>query len=456
MLYNYIIITPKNQKLNWINFYDYYTIKLLFIKIFLNYMDFIEKYKKILLAIGFVIIVFIFGYLLYIMFFKPSAPAVITPPAATSTQGGLPVAKPSTGQAVPGGQTVSGLPIDNQGQPPADQAAISQGSAIAQGGLTQTTALNQEPSLAATLSANGSDLQYYNQPDGKFYRLTKDGQVSLLSDNVFHQVQKITWSPDKNKAILEYPDQAKIIYDFKNKKQISLPKHWQDFNFSPDGSRIVLKSLADDPANRWLAIINAEGTSAERVAALGDKDDTVYPSWSPNNQTVAMYTEGVNFDQQRVYFVGLNNENFKALTIEGRGFDPKWSPAGDRLLYSVYSSSSDLKPELWLAHAQGENIGAGRTKLDIKTWANKCVFSAATEVYCAVPESLEEGAGLFPDLAKNTKDNLYKIDTRTGLKKLIAIPAGNFTMSDLIVSANGYYLYFTDVNTGLINKIKLK
>ncbi|MFH0956127.1 MAG: hypothetical protein V1801_02875 [Candidatus Falkowbacteria bacterium] len=413
-------------------------------------MDFLKKYKKFFIAISFILIVLILGYLLYALFFKPSpAPVIIKEPAATSTQGALPEAKPGTGQTTPSGQTAEGLPRGTE-QP------TSQSSVIALGGLTQTTELNQAPSLAATLSANGNDLQYYNKQDGKFYRLTKDGQASLLSDTIFYEVEKITWSPDKNKAILEYPDQAKIIYDFENKKQISLPKHWKDFDFSPDGGKIVMKSMANDPANRWVAVINNDGTSAQRIAALGDKDDTVYPSWSPNNQTVAMYTEGISYDQQKVYFVGLNNENFKALTIEGRGFEPKWTPKGDRLLYSVYSSSSDLKPELWITNAQGESIGAGRSKLDIQTWADKCVFSAATEIYCAVPESLEEGAGLFPDLAKNTKDNLYKIDTQTGLKKLIAIPDGNFTMSDLIVSDNGYYLYFTDTNTGKINKIKLK
>ena len=62
----------------------------------------------------------------------------------------------------------------------------------------------------------------------------------------------------------------------------------------------------------------------------------------------------------------------------------------------------------------------------------------------------------MPDLVKNTKDNLYKIDTKTGLKKLIAVPNGDYNMSNLIVSDNGYYLYFTDSNTGKINKIKLK
>jgi len=413
-------------------------------------MNFWERHKKIFIVIGFILTVFVLGYLLYALFFKASqAPISDQPSTGTTTQSGLPVSQSGTGLKTDGQPAGGQLPAEGQ-------SGVNQANAVASGGLTQTSILNQAPSLAATLSANGSDLQYYNKQDGKFYRITKDGQISLLSDTIFHDVQKVTWSPDKNKAILEYPDQAKIIYDFKDKDQVTLPSHWKDFNFSPNGSKIVMKSMADDENNRWLAVINSDGTAAQRIATLGDKDETVYPSWSPNNQTVAMYTEGINFDQQSVYFVGLNNENFKALTVEGRGFEPKWSPAGDQLLYSVYSSSSDLKPELWVAEAQGETIGTGRVKLGVQTWADKCVFASKSDVYCAVPDSLEEGAGLFPDLAKSAKDNLYKIDIQTGLKKLVAIPDGDFSMSDLIVSDNGYYLYFTDANTGNINKIKLK
>jgi len=413
-------------------------------------MDFFSKYKKILLVTGFILIVFILGYLLYALFFKTTP--VTTPgegQTSTTTSGGLPQAGTGSGTLTPSGQqTGSGLPTD--------QTPVSQASPIAQGGLTQTIALNQTPSLGVTLAANGSDLNYYNQQDGKFYRINKDGQAVALTDTVFHEVQNVIWSPSKNKAILEYPDQAKIIYDFATNKQVSLPKHWEDFSFSPTGSKLVFKSLAESEDNRWLAVTNGDGANAQKVAALGDKDETVYPSWSPNNQTVAMYTEGVGFDQQKVYFVGLNDENFKALTVEGRGFDPLWAPAGDRLLYSVYSSDSDLKPELWLTNAQGEAIGTSRTKLNVQTWASKCIFASATDLYCAVPTSLEEGAGLFPELANGVSDNLYKIDTRTGLKKLVATPAGDYTMSDLIISDNGYYLYFTDTNTGTINKIKLK
>ncbi|MFA4833955.1 MAG: hypothetical protein WC619_03880, partial [Patescibacteria group bacterium] len=171
---------------------------------------------------------------------------------------------------------------------------------------------------------------------------------------------------------------------------------------------------------------------------------------------IAMYTEGNDFDRQEVFFVGLNQENFKSTIVEGRGFQPQWSPKGDQLLYSVYSSNNDLKPMLWLVGAQGDNIGAGRKSLGLETWADKCTFASDTDLYCAVPRDLETGAGLFPELAENTPDRLYQIDMATGLKKLVAIPDGDYNMSDLIISEDGRNLYFTDKTTQRINKINLK
>ncbi|MCG2701331.1 hypothetical protein L6267_04140 [Candidatus Parcubacteria bacterium] len=414
-------------------------------------MNFFIKYKKIILAVSFVLIVSLLGYVIYVVFFKagiPEAPkTTITKEGETTAPAGLPISPEGTGQII--------TPTSTTGLP-AEQITAPTAGATAKGGLTQTAELNQESSFHATLSGDGSGLQYYDKEDGKFYRINENGEITALSDKIFHLVESAVWSPDKNKAILEYPDGANILYDFENNKQTTLPSHWEDFNFSPSGRQIVMKSIGLDPDNRWLAISNADGSKARRVEALGDKNDTVYPSWSPNNQSVAMYTEGVDFDRQEVFFVGLNNENFKSMVIEGRGFRSQWSPEGDKLLYSVYSSANDLKPMLWIASAQGESIGSGRKSFGIETWADKCVFADSDNAYCAVPEKLEEGAGLFPEMAKNTKDNLYKIDTKTGLKKLIAVPDGSYNMSNIIISDNGKYLYFTDATSGRLYKIDLK
>jgi len=415
-------------------------------------MEFVTKYKKFFLVGGFIAVVLLLGYLLYAIFFKAPPEGLETggETATSTTVGGLPVSPSGSGQVVTTGQS-TGLPGSTEG-------SNALASEKAQGGLTKTVEINQTPSLGTTLSKDGTNLQYYNQDDGKFYKVNKNGQITALADKTFYNISSITWSPDRNQAILEYPDGANIVYNFTTDKQTTLPSHWEDFDFSPDGEKIVMKSLGLDPNNRWLAITNQDGSETRAIEEIGEKDATVYPSWSPNNQVVAMYTEGVDFDRQEVFFLGLNDENFKSMVVEGRGFEPKWFPEGDRLLYSVYSSDNDLKPMLWTAAAEGDDIGLGRKSLNIETWADKCVFADASgsDLYCAVPKDLEKGAGLFPELADNTYDQLYKIDPATGAKKLIATPDGFYSMSDLIVSSNGYQLYFTDDNTKKIYKINLK
>ncbi len=416
------------------------------------FMEFIERYKKILLLLGFVGLTMLIGYFIYALFFKPAVgPAPVTGGLQSTTTGqGLPVAGTGKGQVV----KEIGEPAPVTGE--ADGQPARQASATANGGLTETAEVSGLPTIGATTAGDGKELQYYNSADGKFYKIDDRGEVVPLSDKVFHQVQKVTWSPVKTEAILEYPDNSKIIYDFESKKQITLPSHWKDFSFSPAGDRIVMKSMGNDPDNRWLAVVASDGSQVRGIESLGDKDSTVYPAWSPNNQMVAMYTEGIDFNRQDVYFVGLNGENFKSMTVEGRGFDPKWQPDGKELLYSVYSTDSEMKPELWMAQAEGDQIGSNRRKLNLQTWASKCSFAGTEALYCAVPQSLDQGAGLFPELANGTVDRLYRIDLATGAKKLIAVPAGNYTIDNLNITADQKNIFFNDRSTGKLYKIKLK
>lgn len=409
---------------------------------------FFERYKKIFLILAFILVVFILGFLMYSLFFKSSQTNQPGPgnnneeEQATTTPGNLPssgklnqINKIQIPSKLPGQKTDTNSEQEQVG--------------------SQINELAGTESLGATISADGW-MKYYNKEDGKFYQIDKNGNVSLLSDKTFYSVEKITWSPNKNKAILEYPDGANIIYDFSANKQVSMPSHWKDFDFSPDGNSIVMKSIGNDPGNRWLAIVNEDGSQAQKIESLGEKDETVYSSWSPNGQTIAMYTEGIDFNRQEVFFVGLHNENFKSMTVEGRGFQQKWSPDGNKLLYSVYSSTNAFKPNLWIANAKGDFIGTGRNNLNIETWAEKCTFADAVNIYCAIPKDLPENAGLFPELAQNTEDVLYHIDMNTGAKKIIYSPDESYNMSNIIISEDNKYAYFTDAQTKKIYKVKIK
>lgn len=413
----------------------------------MNLPDFLFKHKKIFLVIGFVLAILVIAYLIYfVFFFSPAEEPPRERPGTTTEPGGFPEAGEGEGFST----------TTEPGTIPEEEEEEEQADEVAQGGVTETTPVNEDPSLEPTVTPDGDGVRYYSQKDGKFYRLDENGNLETLSDKIFHNVENINWSPTRDKAILEYPDGSNIIYDFEEEKQITLPKHWQDFDFSPGGEEIITESIGLDPDNRWLAIADENGGNVRTIEKIGEYDDTVYPEWSPNQQIVAMYTKGVDFNRQEVFFLGKYDENFKSTIIEGRDFRPKWSREGDKLLYSVYSSNNDMKPKLWVVNAQGNKIGTGRQSLDLNTWSDKCVFADNKDVYCGVPENLEEGAGLFPEMAEQTKDNLYKINVQTGQKQLVAIPDKDVNVSDLSISGDGSKLYFKDNLSGKIHKINLK
>ncbi|MFA6106932.1 MAG: hypothetical protein WC745_04680 [Patescibacteria group bacterium] len=406
------------------------------------------KNNKIIRIAAFLLVALLFGILIYNLFFKSLSEPSLDVTTGTTTPGAkLPEAGP--------GSPSTGTEPEGQTRLQPETGPESAGDEIASGGITRANVISEAGGMAAKLSGDGLSLLQYNGRDGLFYRIDQNGNTEPLTDKIFHEVQSVYWAPEGEKAILEYPDGANILYNFKTNSQTTLPAHWKDFDFSSSGDEIVMKSIGTDENNRWLAIANADGSKARALEALGGEADRVYPSWSPNKQSVAMFTESTGFDEQKVYFVGLNNENFKSLTITGRGLKFLWSPEGDRLLYSVYSSDSDLKPALWAANAKGEAIGSGRKNLNIFTWADKCVFSGNENAYCAVPETLEEGSGLYPELANASPDALYEINIYTGQKKLVATPETPASMRNLILTENGRYLYYSDPE-GKTYKMRLK
>ncbi|MBI4457406.1 hypothetical protein HY633_00390 [Candidatus Uhrbacteria bacterium] len=402
------------------------------------------NFRKILIFILLLAVAGGIGFALYSLFFAPAAPTEVVNAPVTN-------APPTTGLPEAGvGAPPTGVPA----RPGAPLPGVS---AVARGGLTQVTPVAPVPTTGASVSASGA-LNYYNRADGKFYRVRPDGTVQSLSNKAFFNVDKATFDGGGGKAILEYPDGSNILYDFNSNTQVTLPKHWEDFNFSERGDKIAAKTMGVDPASRFLVISNPDGSGARAVQELGENADKVKVSWSPNNQVVGMAVTGDSFgvDRKEVFFIGANGENYKSMIVEGLDFRPEWNPSGDRLLYSVAGSLSDYKPGLWIVDAQGDDIGRNRRSLNVNTWADKCAFHDDNSLYCAVPQELTEGAGLQPAVADGTADDIYRIDLSTGLQTKIAVPEGSHTVDSMMVSPDGGSLFFTDKGSGIINKVMLK
>jgi hypothetical protein len=400
--------------------------------------------KRLTIIIIFIAITVAIGYLLIRVFFSPATtekkPITTT---TTGQTGAFPTAQEGTSGLPSGEEAEPSLPISGQGTAPTGQT---------EAGADKIRQLVNNTIKSPELGTNGQ-MQYYNQLDGKFYRLDADGNPQLLSDEIFYQVEKVTWSPKKDEAILEYPDGNNIYYDFKTEQQATLPKHWQEFSFSSVENKIAAKSIGLSPENRWLITSDPDGKNITLVEPMGENADKIIIDWSPNNQIVALSLTGepLGADRQELLFVGLNNENFLSTVVEGRGLKTKWSPDGKQLLYSVYNARNDYKPELWIVGAEGDTIGTNRRVLNVSTWADKCTFADERFVYCAVPTTLQRGAGFAPQLSDGAADTIYRIDTQTGLRTPLSM-AETHTVDSLFISSDGKTLYFTDKQqTGLFS-----
>lgn len=403
--------------------------------------------KKILLGVLLLAVVSGLFFVIYYLFFKPSESAP-TPVENTNT--------------VPG----SGLPQAGEGGnlpyvPPLTGAgALTAASPVARGGATISPTLVNSFTLGATLSSNGNTVRYYDQATGKFMIVDADGKTVSLSEETFPNVVKVTWSGDSDKAVMEFPDNSKIVYNFATKKQSTIPASWSSFSFSPGSDRMAALQISDSAASRYLVTANADGSGTQAVESLGNNADAVTVAWSPAGDVLALSETGEpgsgGFGSKEVLFIGANGENFRSTEVNGLNFTPIWSPDGSYLLYSAAGGDDDFKPRLFTVTGGGENRGGGRRAINLFTTADKCVFSTTKIAYCAVPDSMPEGAGLSPEVMIGIPDSIYKLNVATGAITLIGRPDVDTTISSLTVSTDGGTLFFTDQISGNIKKMMLK
>jgi hypothetical protein len=413
--------------------------------------------RQTFFVIAFVLVVVIGGYALYALFF--ARPAAEETPAVNTTNYvpivGLNLANnaPPTNAA----PTTNGLPPTNVTPPPLTPPTRPTAPATPTAPqFAPVEPIVASPTVGATLTSGGT-VNLYNGEDGRFYRITADGTAQPLSNKRFFNVSAATFDRSGDKAVIEYPDGANIVYDFRTSKQVSLPSHWEGFDFDASGERLVAKSVGLDANNRFLVIANADGSEVRAVQELGNNSDNVTVTWSPNGQVVGFADTAptCGIDCTELYLIGQNKERFDKLRVPGHDFRAEWSPSGDSILFSVMSSTSAWRPQLWVASGAPSSIGEGRRSFQVNTWADKCTFADETTVYCAVPRDVPEGAGLQPSVATTSGDDLYRIDVTTGLMTVVARPQGTQSFDRIMVAPDDSAIYATNSATGFLFRIEL-
>jgi len=409
--------------------------------------------KRIAAMIGFVLVTILLGYAIYRVFFSPKQPPDTLPQDDQTTTGAFPTAGEGQNDTVSTPEGRDSLPTSS-GIPPSTYLDLGPGDETPVAPIV--TQIIDQP-VSNITGDNVGNAKFYNKTDGKFYRVGKNGTVEALSDTTFYNVSNVNWSPTRDEAIIEYPDGANIYYNFDTKKQVTLPTHWESFSFEKAGNQITAKSMGFSEENRWLITADPEGNNTTPIEPLGQNASRVIVDWSPNGAVLALSRTGepLGSDRQEVLLVGKYGENFKSIIVEGRDLRTAWSPNGDKLLHSVYSSRSNYIPELWIVNASGgDTTGSGRKLLNVSTWADKCTFADERYVYCGVPITMEQGAGFVPALEDGIPDQIVRIDTQTGLKQPLDMDETH-TVHDIFVSNDGQTLFFSDKNSAGLFEIAL-
>ncbi len=404
-----------------------------------------EAQKKIIFIVFFVLFTVGTGYALYHFFFRPIAPAPTESPLESPSYTG------SFGEA--GARDTDTIETGQiPGTAPLPVTVGSQGTSA----TTESELLLDQVTQAISRSSDGNT-RYYDPNDGRFYSLDRDGTAAALSDRQFLNVDNISWSSVKDEAILEFPDGSNIYYDFETERQVTLPNHWEDFEFAPKDSKIAAKSIGLDQNNRYLISADPDGNELTALYHLGNNADRVIPSWSPNNQVIGFSKTGdpQPDNGEEIILLGANHQEFRPLKVAGKGFLPSWSPDGKQLLYSIYHERDQFKPMLWISDASGSQVGQNRRKLNINTWADKCAWADSSTIYCGVPVSLPAGSALDRDLVSSVSDDIYRINLNTGTAQKINTVTHPHAINTPSISEDGRSLIYTDTNTGKLYRFNL-
>ncbi|HNV97292.1 MAG TPA: hypothetical protein PKL13_03160 [bacterium] len=416
----------------------------------------LEKTKKIISIILFLIVSIGLAFSIYFVFFgkkQEPIPTIVEEQPITGVE--FPIAGEGGAQIVePGGGTTDEQIVTTE----KEIEGVAQDEII----VNSKQLVDRNISNVSDYSSINDGIVYYDNFSQSFYKITEEGKISKLSDRKFYSVKNSIFSPTKNEAILEYPDNTKMLYDFNKDEFIAkFPKEAQDFAFSDQGDKLSYKWIDYYEDHNYLVTSNPDASNFKFIVPIADQAKNIQNIWSPDGEVMATFRKQEDLERQYIYFINENNKNLRALLVDGFNFQGMWNTKGDKLLYNVTEPRIDYNPVLWVANGQGDGLGYGKASLGINTWVDKCSFSNidSNVVYCAVPDSLPRGSGINSSIASNAVYSIYKINIGNGNQELIAQPIVNnsrVSIDKIYISKNDSQIFYVEQGSGYLYSINLK
>lgn len=316
--------------------------------------------------------------------------------------------------------------------------------------------LSDAPVVSPSINEEKNTIKYLTKDSGKLFQSSLDGsdkkEIPFVS---LKGLIKTYWSENQESFINIYTGiigTQRFYYELPRKTEpLNAGIKWLDYSKSEN----KIAYHYEDPTQglNVIAIANPDGSSSQSVISTRLKDAQL--KWITKDN-IAVSTAPSGLAQNILYNLNIPNRQLTRVLSGLNGLTSLWSPDGSNFIFSQ-TNEKGHNITLSTAKANGSEIKS----TDLKTFSEKCVYTQDNEtVYCAEPKSIPEDAILPDDYYKKTfsiNDALWKINTKNSRKDFLYEfnEDRDFDLSNLFISKDEKYLYFTNRNDGLLYRLEL-
>ena len=141
-------------------------------------------------------------------------------------------------------------------------------------------------------SLQGNNIVFFDKIDGMFKTINQTlntNQETKLNDSKFRDVQRVLWSPQKDKAVMEYIENQQTlhaVFDLQQNLSYNLPFYLTAFSWSPDGKQLAVYHNLPVKNEFYVGTINPDGSGEKKLASVRINNADL--AWTATN-TIAFW-----------------------------------------------------------------------------------------------------------------------------------------------------------------------
>jgi len=310
--------------------------------------------------------------------------------------------------------------------------------------------LTDFPVISAALNKNEDKIFFYKKEGGDLFSSDFKGEnKEKVSNLTIIGISEAMWSPLKDRAAVFYLDQEtkKGFLHLGTSSVAVLPQDIHSFSWSPDGKSLAYLIKRNSEAD--LIIADSSGKNPKTVFRTPLVETNL--QWITTDK-IAFETAPSGLTEGFLFLYSRGSGTLNKI-ISGFGITSLWSPDGKKIITaSTKAEGKNLNTVLY--DSSGQEIWTPA----LTTLPEKCAWFSAKELICAVPRSISPRA-IWPDGYLRgeifTSDRVVILDSD---KKTIQeiFNEGNFDITNLLITKDQSYLVFADRRDGTLWSLKLR